>query len=188
MVAALRAVPGVVAVRRNPANTSTTYQVFRARYGDDRAESAFVGPSDSMMPPESTEQVWLVDAYPFTNPGFSLPFDTVAAVLRIWAVPGPWTPQRALAMGAELAGIVLSEDYTLAQALFSRDSYQHGLAVPQLPDGRFEFAGVTESYPGAWPETAVVRAQVHGDLTSLWPYLAPDSGTATLTSGAGESR
>jgi len=42
-------------------------------------------------------------------------------------------------------------------------------------DGRLVLGGITEPYPGCWPEAAVYTAR-SGDLTSLWPYLA---GTAS---------
>lgn len=77
---------------------------------------------------------------------------------------------------ARRVGIVLSDlvrdsgGCTVAQQVFAVP-FSEGQVLPHLPDGRFEFGGITEPYPGAWPDAAV-RGASQGDLTTLWPYLA----------------
>lgn len=65
-----------------------------------------------------------------------------------------------------------------ARGLYTRYLYEStrfrvATVVPDHDDGRFEFTGTVEPYPGSWPTRAVTAAR-DGDYTELWPYLAAD--------------
>lgn len=92
--------------------------------------------------------------------------EQVITSLVRWTQAGPSTIDGIRALGDYWAQVPAAQGTgTLAQDLWSV-----GPVRPPLCDGRFTAAGVTESYPGAWPEE-VVHAITCNDLSAVWPYL-----------------
>lgn len=97
---------------------------------------------------------------------------------------GPWRKvrfsQRDLASGLmrDVLGAQLCADTPQqARVLLARlrpelmRSYAHPPSPEvEVVEGCLVLAGITEPYPGCWPEREVLRA-AQGDLSGLWPYM-----------------
>lgn len=100
---------------------------------------------------------------------FRLPLALVPVVVALLTTPDTGELLRSL-------GTVLSDQrsnnpvQSIAQTLFSVATTPGGRLHPHTRDGRFEFGGVTEPFPGCWP-VHPLRQALDGDLTQLWPYL-----------------
>lgn len=95
-----------------------------------------------------------------------MPYPAMVRALMVWAAARPSPREGLTALTGYLARLRTGTRHnTLAQELWATST------VPMRPDGRFEVAGFTEPYPGAWPGDAVDRAYGWEDLTALWPYL-----------------
>lgn len=120
--------------------------------------------------PEGEHRQWQVD----------LRTEKLHQVVRAWA-PCTSETDALLRLGEKCTGQLWS-GRTVAQELFYRRGRPtHGRLntnlLPNRLDGRFEIAGVTEPYPGAWPAVAIALALPDRpvgapDFTALWPYLA----------------
>lgn len=156
----LARIPGVTTVTRTKARVGYSYTVVR----EDEAQCTvrrYVY-SDS----------WEVDMSGCPNSTWGLTGRQTVALLQTWA-----TPARSHAHHARRLGTFLSEmpaclpGITQAQETYARArAAGSGFVPPDRLDGRFTVAGITEPYPGCWPDAAVVDAW-GGDLSTLWPYL-----------------
>lgn len=118
---------------------------------------------------------WELDLGACSDHGADLTSEQVSTILPVWAAPGiEDLGERRRALGEVLSQIPGYEDgSTLAQEMFMHVGNLYVgdfVLIKPRPDGRYEFEGYTEPYPGCWPGPAALAAS-QGDLSVLWPYL-----------------
>lgn len=188
-----------------PADVGVGYQALNHPSG--RTECIQVAPNEVSHRYTFTASVpdWNVSpAVPSTVSLTVAPIGGSVTVAKVFRVPRAVVPALSVillcsqddSVRARLLGIILSTvpydqspavDMTVAQHMFrvtipfrlsNAPAVQSRGPVPQHADGRYEFAGCIEPWPGCWPHDAV-RSAAQNDLAPLWPYLSPASGTAS---------
>lgn len=98
------------------------------------------------------------------------------ALLGAWSIPGAAQSQRMTQVARMINRHAQRVREPAAMTPAQRAFGLGGIGVyPTHPDGRFEFAGCVEPYPGAWPRR-LVREAASGDPSTLWPYLTTPKG------------